>query len=361
MKKTLLPLIALLACAPCTMAQAENVDTTFVAKQNPFVDFKFLGDPAALVDGDRLYIYAGHDEAPVRQERYVMHEWCILSTSDMKTWTEHSYKLKATDFPWAKGEAWASQVCERNGKYYWYVTAEHKKKPGKAVGVAVADSPTGPFIPTQEALITNDMTTQWTDIPWDDIDPTVFIDDDGQGWLYWGNRQLYRIKLKANMVETEGKIEAVDIPAIQMPSNKTKSRTFYTEAPWLYKHNGWYYLTFSVEFPEKTAYAMSRNINGPWEYKGIINEIAGNSNTNHHAIVNFKGEWYFIYHNGGINDTGSSYHRSLCIDRLYYKDNGEIQRMQMTTEGLWDVRANAMKKLSKISMKNTMPRSLKRK
>jgi len=330
-----LALVILLTSGATTKAQNTDVDTTFTATQNPFVEYKFLGDPAALVDGDRLYIYAGHDEAPVGQERYVMKEWCILSTSDMNTWTEHTHKLKAKDFPWAKGDAWASQVISRNGKYYWYVTAEHKHHRGKAIGVAVADKPTGPFIPTKEALITNDMTTEWTDIPWDDIDPTVFIDDDGQAWMFWGNRQLYRIRLKENMVETEGKLEVVDIPAIRMPSNKTKSRTSYTEAPWLHKYNGWYYLTFSVEFPEKTAYAMSRSINGPWEYKGVINEIAGNSNTNHHSIVFFKGHWYFIYHNGGINTHGSSYHRSLCIDRLYYKENGEIQLIDMTTEGIW--------------------------
>ncbi len=328
-------LISLLVTCLCSVAQTTDVDTVFTATQNPFVQHKFLGDPAALVQGDRLYVYAGHDEAPLKKEYYVMNEWCILSTTDMKTWTEHSYKLKATDFPWAKHSAWASQVVHRNGKYYWYVTAEHKTIHGKAIGVAVSDSPTGPFVPAQKALITNDMTTRWTSISWDDIDPTVFIDDDGQAWMYWGNTQLYRIRLKDNMIETEGQLEPVDIPGIQMPSNSTKNRNFFTEAPWLHKHNGWYYLTFSIEFPEKTAYAMSRNINGPWQYKGILNEIAGNSNTNHHAIVNFKGKWYFIYHNGGINTGGSSYHRSLCIDRLYYKPNGELQRVQMTTEGLW--------------------------
>ena len=80
---------------------------------------------------------------------------------------------------------------------------------------------------------------------------------------------------------------------------------------------------------------MSKSINGPWEYKGILNEIAGNCNTNHHAIVKFKGDWYFIYHNGGINTAGSSFRRSVCIDRLYYKKNGELKRIQMTSEGIW--------------------------
>jgi hypothetical protein len=79
---------------------------------------------------------------------------------------------------------------------------------------------------------------------------------------------------------------------------------------------------------------MSKNINGPWEYKGILNEIAGNSNTNHQAIIEFKSNWYFVYHNGGINTQGGSFRRSVCIDRLYYNADGTIKRIQMTTEGV---------------------------
>lgn len=336
----------LIAVLPA-MAQETGVDTTFTATSNPFVKYKYLGDPAALVDGKTLYLYAGHDQCPDRQERYVLNEWCILSTTDMKTWKEHSYKLKAVDFPWAKGEAWASQTIKRGDKYYWYVTAEHKSIHGKGIGVAVADSPTGPFIPVEKPLVTNNMTTKYTGISWDDIDPTAIVDDDGQAYLIWGNTQLYYAKLKDNMVELDGDVMTMEIRGIRMPSNPKEwnkeaeadkaaaGSNFFTEAPWIHKHKGWYYLTFSIGFPEKTAYAMSRSINGPWEYKGILNEVAGNCNTNHHAIVNFKGDWYFIYHNGSINTAGSSYRRSVCIDRLKYKKNGELERIQMTSEGIW--------------------------
>lgn len=351
MKKILSAII--FATASATMAQSTGIDTTFTATSNPFVKYKYLGDPAALVDGNTLYLYAGHDQCPDRQERYVLNEWCILSTTDMKTWNEHSYKLKAVDFPWASGQAWASQTIKHNGKYYWYVTAEHKSIHGKALGVAVADSPTGPFIPVEKPLVTNNQTTRWTGISWDDIDPTVMVDDDGQAYIFWGNTQLYYAKLKPNMIEIDGEIMPIDIPGIHQPSlpaekqpalmkaNKQaekqahKDYDFFTEAPWIHKHKNWYYLTFSVGFPEKTAYAMSKSINGPWEYKGIINEIAGNCNTNHHSIVQFKGDWYFIYHNGGINTTGSSFRRSVCIEKLQYKKNGEIQKIQMTSEGIW--------------------------
>ena len=338
---------SLLIAALPTMAQETGVDTTFTATSNPFVKYKYLGDPAALVDGKTLYLYAGHDQCPERQERYVLNEWCILSTTDMKTWKEHSYKLKAVDFPWAKGEAWASQTIKRGDKYYWYVTAEHKSIHGKGIGVAVADSPTGPFIPVEKPLVTNNMTTKHTGISWDDIDPTAIVDDDGQAYLIWGNTQLYYAKLKDNMVELDSDVMTMEIRGIRMPSNPKEwnkeaeadkaaaGSNFFTEAPWIHKHKGWYYLTFSIGFPEKTAYAMSRSINGPWEYKGILNEVAGNCNTNHHAIVNFKDDWYFIYHNGSINTAGSSYRRSVCIDRLKYKKNGELERIQMTSEGIW--------------------------
>lgn len=136
--------IALTVSTAHISLQAATQDTTFVATQNPVVSYKYLGDPAAMVYDGTVYIYAGHDECPAPHQYYLMNEWCILSTQDMKTFTEHAYTLKATDFKWAKGEAWASQVIERNGKFYWYVTVEHATIPGKSIGVAVADSPTGP-------------------------------------------------------------------------------------------------------------------------------------------------------------------------------------------------------------------------
>ena len=345
MKRAIFSLVLSVLCLNL-MAQ-EGVDTTFVAHANPFVNYKYLADPGALVVGDKLYVYAGHDACPPDREHYLLNEWCILSTSDMKTWHEHSYKMQATDFPWARGEAWASQVIERDGKFYWYITAEHKSVRGKAVGVAVADSPEGPFVPQPEALVTNAMTTEYTGISWDDIDPTVYIDDDGQAYLAWGNTQLYYAKLKDNMVELDGEIMPISIKGVRMPSNPKEwndeveaspadgDSNFFTEAPWYHKRKGWYYLSFAIGFPEKTAYAMSRSINGPWEYKGVLNEVAGHSNTNHHAIVEFKGKWYFIYHNGALNTKGSSFRRSLCIDRIYYERNGEMRRVQMTSEGIW--------------------------
>ena len=119
-------------------------DTTFVATGNPIIQYKYTADPSAMVYDGKVYIYAGHDECEPPKEHYHINEWLVFSSPDMKTWTEHAVPLKASDFEWAKGEAWASQVIERDGKFYWYVTVEHQDR-GKSIGVAVSDSPTGPF------------------------------------------------------------------------------------------------------------------------------------------------------------------------------------------------------------------------
>lgn len=303
-------------------AQMPSPDTTFVANGNPIIRYKYSADPAAFVEDGMLYLYAGHDVCPPPHNYYHIDEWNVYVTDDMKTWKEYPVPLKANDFKWAKGEAWASQVIKRNGKYYWYVTVEHATKKGKSIGVAVSDSPVGPFVDARgSALITNDMTTQYTPIAWDDIDPTVFIDDDGQAYLIWGNTQCYYAKLKENMIELDSEIMTISLPR-------------FTEAPWIHKRGEWYYLSFASEFPEKICYAMSKSINGPWIYKSVLNELAGNCNTNHQAIVEFKGEWYFIYHNGGADVNGGSFRRSVCIDRLYYNEDGSMKRVVMTTEGV---------------------------
>ncbi|MBC6607637.1 family 43 glycosylhydrolase [Hymenobacter sp. BT188] len=288
---------------------------------NPIIKNKYTADPAALVYKDKVYIYAGHDEAPPKQERYVMNEWLCYSSSDMVNWTEHPVPLAAKDFAWAKGDSWASQVVERNGKFYWYVAVEHGTIKGKALGVAVADNPLGPFKDARgSALITNDMTTKAT-ISWDDIDPTVWIDEKGHAYLFWGNTACYYAKLKPNMTELDGPIQTIDLPK-------------FTEAPWIHKRGDWYYLSYASGFPEKIVYAMSKKIEGPWEYKGILNEIAGNSNTNHQSIIDFKGQSYFIYHNGALQTDGGSFRRSVCIDNLYYNKDGTMKRVVMTTEGV---------------------------
>jgi len=301
----------------------------YTVENNPLFSHKYTADPAALVYDNTFYIYTGQDTG--NGSNYNMPNWLVFSSKDLKNWEEYEVPLKTNDFKWAAGNfSWASQVIERNGKFYWFVSTEHGSIPGKAIGVAVSNSPTGPFIDAKgTALITNNMTTKWTGISWDDIDPTVWVDDDGQAYIFWGNSKCYYAKLKENMIELDSEIMNVSLPN-------------FTEAPWIHKRGDWYYLSYSAWWPEKTVYAMSQNINGPWEYKGILNELAGNSNTNHHAIVEYGDNWYFVYHNGGTRPNGGSYLRSVCMDYLYYNDDNSIKRIQMTTEGVKKVEAITM-------------------
>lgn len=329
MKNTFLILLLIALITSCNPKKTEDVSSAEKSENiqkevkinNPIIKDKFTADPAAIVYNDKVYLYAGHDEATNDFNFYKMNEWLVYSSSDMVTWEEHPVPLKVTDFAWASNDAWAAQVIERNNKFYWYVTVSHATIDGKAIGVAVSDSPTGPFKDALgKAIVTNDMTKK-TDISWDDIDPSVIIDDDGQAYLFWGNTVCYYAKLKENMIELDGPIMTVELPN-------------FTEAPWVHKKGDWYYLSYAYQFPEKIAYAMSKSINGPWEFKGILNELAGNSNTNHQAIIEFKGKDYFFYHTGGIQPNGGSFRRSVCIDQLYYNKDGTMKRVLMTSEGI---------------------------
>lgn len=176
---------------------------------NPIITDVFTADPAPLVYDGTVYLYVGQDEAKSERDGYRMNRWLVYSSTDMVNWTSYSSPLSPADFVWAQGDAWAGQVIQRNGKFYWYVPMTHKTIGGKSIGVAVSDSPTGPFKDARDsALITNDM-TKATGISWDDIDPTVFIDDDDQAWLFWGNHKCYYAKLKSNMIELDGPISVL--------------------------------------------------------------------------------------------------------------------------------------------------------
>jgi beta-xylosidase len=168
-------------------------------------------------------------------------------------------------------------------------------------------------------MITQDMVPDKL-LPMVNLDPTVFIDEDGQGQIFWGNSKCYYAKLKANLMELASPIETIPLPG-------------FTEGAHIHKRNGWYYLSYGFEFPEKVAYAMSQSIKGPWEFKGILNETADNCQTNRPCILDFKGKSYFFYHNAALSN-GGSHRRSVCIDNLYYNDDHTMQRIIMSSEGI---------------------------
>ncbi len=326
MKKRLLRLLpgalaGLVACGKDASPAYVSPVVAPIVYHNPVVLNKFTADPAAMVSNGTVYLYTGHDEAPAPQNQYVMNEWLCFSSTDMVNWTEHPVPLKVTDFAWARADAWASQVIERNGKFYWYVAIDHRTVPGKSIGVAVADNPIGPFKDARgTALVTNDM-TKAVNSYFDDIDPTVLIDDDGQAYMYWGNSACYFVKLKANMIELDGPITTIPLPQ-------------YTEAPWIHKRGAWYYLSYASSFPEQISYAMSRHATGPWVYKGVLNDLVVNCETNHQALIDFKGQWYFVYHNGAISPNGGSFRRSVNIDYLKYNADSTLQKVVMTPKGV---------------------------
>jgi len=300
--------LAALAFA-CATAQAAN----------PITGKIYTADPAALVDNGRVYLYVGHDDPPAGVEDYVMKEWRIFSSCDMRHWTEAPNPIPVGIFAWAKKDAWASDITKRNGKYYFYAPVEHATIPGKAIGVAVSDSPTGPFVDARgSALVTNDMTRE-TAISWDDIDPGVFQDEDGQAYLYWGNTVLKYAKLKANMTEFDGPIHTVGLDA-------------FTEAPYLHKHDGRYYLTYSRQFPEEMVYMTGPSATGPWSWGGTIMEKNTNVKTIHQAIVDFNGKSYVFYHNGKLPG-GGEFRRSVAVEELHYGPNGRILPVAQTAQG----------------------------
>ncbi len=316
--------LLILAGATQTICFGQSVNKThmdhYLVSGNPLFQHVFTTDPAAIVYHDTMFLYTGHDEAPPGVGKYIMHDWLCFSSPDLLHWKEYPVPLKASDFNWAKDDAWASQVVEHDGRFYWYVAVRHKTIPGCAIGVAVSDKPAGPFYDARgSALVTNDMTPS-AKMDIDDIDPTVLIDDDGQPYLFWGHGFCYYARLKKNMTELDGAIHTIELPG-------------FMEGGWISKRNGIYYLCYAYQFPEKIAYAMSRSIDGPWIFKGIICELAGNCQTSSPALLNFKGQSYFIYHNGGLAG-GGSYRRSVCIDYIFYNPDGTIRPVVMSSEGV---------------------------
>ena len=229
--RKLLVAVGILLLAGCAQQKTQEGFPVFQNMGNPLITDKFTADPAPMVYNDTLFLYVGHDEYYEGQDtasggkEFNITEWLCYSTTDMQTWTDYGSVLKPTDFSWAVGEAWASQVIEKNGKFYYYTTVQGGEPyVGKAIGVAVGDSPTGPFKDAiGKPLVCDTMTSNGARGWWNDIDPTVLIDGEGQAWMCWGNGTCFLARLKPNMTELDGEIQVVDLPK-------------YVEGPWLHKH-----------------------------------------------------------------------------------------------------------------------------
>ena len=219
---------------------------------NPFVQTNYTADPAPMVHNGRLYVYNGHDEDVTVNNFFTMNEWRVYSTTDVVNWTDHGSPLRYSNFTWAKGDAWAGHCIPRNGKFYYYVPMTQKSG-AMGIGVAVSNSPTGPFT---DALGRPLVTTGTGD-----IDPTAFIDDDGQAYLYWGNPNLWYVKLNPDMISYSGNPVQVSLTTAGFGTRKDTSRaTSYEEGPWFYKRGGRYYMVFAANgIPEQILFNPKSN------------------------------------------------------------------------------------------------------
>lgn len=313
--------LAVLAATPLAAEDAPG--------SNPIIRDRFTADPAPLVVGDTLWLYTSHDEA-ADGEMFNMKEWLVYSTTDMRQWTYHGPVMNIADFTWASHDAWAVQVIEKHGRYWMYAPVEHDAtKPGKAIGVAVADRPEGPFVDAKgEALITNDMTPKGTH-SWEDIDPTVFTDDDGTTWIAWGNRHCYIARLAPDMISIDGPITEITPP-------------HFEEGPWLHKREGLYYLTYAsldrtTHTDERVSYATAPHPLGPWTYRGELTGSAENSFTIHPGIAEFKGQWYIFLHNAALTigeRKGALGRRAVTVEHLTYDADGLMRPVTQTRAGV---------------------------
>lgn len=265
----------------------------------------FYADPSARVFGDKLYIYPSHDSVGATNWESMV-DWHVFSTDDMKTWTDHGVIFSLKDVTWAKKEAWAPDCIECNGKYYFYFPA------GGQIGVAVSDSPTGHF---KDALGHPLIRRGEAGIHYC-IDPCIFIDDDGQAYLYFGGgHKLGVVKLKKDMITRDGSIQVLNMPK-------------YYEGIWINKRDGIYYASYPTRPPGHNAnvmvYSMAKSPLGPFEYKGAI--LDNHSGNIHGSITRFKGRWYLFYHVAGP----STWERRVCVQPLSYNKDGTIKPMRMT-------------------------------
>jgi len=302
--------------------------STVTFAQNPVIQTNYTADPAPMVHNGTVYLYTTHDEDVTVRNFFTMNDWKCYSTTDMVNWTDHGTILSYKDFSWARGDAWAGQCIFRNGKYYFYVPV-NKKNGGNVIGVAVSDSPTGPF---------KDAIGKPLLEGYGYIDPTVFIDDDGQAYLYWGNPDLSYVKLNPDMVSYSGEVVKVEFTSTNfgVRTGDAKRKAQYEEGPWFYKRSGKYYMLYPAGgVPEHLAYSTSPGPLGPWTYGDTIMPIIGKGGafTNHPGYIDFKGRSFLFYHNGDLPG-GGGYKRSVCVAEFTYNKDGSIPRIQHTVEGV---------------------------
>lgn len=297
-----------------------------LSAQNPIVRNQYSADPTARVFGNRVYLYPSHDilatEGKGRVGWFCMEDYHVFSSSDLTDWTDHGVIVQQNNVPWVRQNSysmWAPDCIERNGKYYFYFPTSPKDTitygRGFTIGVAIADKPEGPYVPLETPIkgVRG-------------IDPNVFIDKDGQAYLYWSAGNIYAAKLKENMIEL-----ASDVVTLKdLPTKGLK------EGPYFLERNGIYYLTFPhVENKiERLEYSTSDNPLGPFKMTGVImDESPTGCWTVHHSIIQFKNQWYLFYHDRDYSPNFDKA-RAVRADSLFFNDDGTIKKVTPTLRGV---------------------------
>src|SRR5436190_21278451 len=313
--------------------------------QNPIIRNQFSADPSARVFGDRVYVYPSHDilatEGKGRVGWFCMEDYHVFSSANLSDWTDHGMIVTQNKVPWVKPDSysmWAPDCIERNGKYYFYFPSAPKDTVtygrGFAIGVAIADKPEGPYVPQPTPIINVH-----------GIDPNVFIDKDGQAYLYWSAGNIYAAKLKANMLELDSDVKTLG----ELPTQGLK------EGPYLFERNGIYYLTYPhvQNKIERLEYAISNNPLGPFKVTGVImDESPTGCWTNHHSLIQFKNQWYLFYHDRDYSPNFDKA-RSVRADSLFFNADGTIKKVIPTLRGVGSTDATKEIQLDRFSSKST--------
>jgi len=316
--------------------------------QNPVIRDQFAADPTARVFNNKVYVYPSHDIVPPagqRQDWFCMADYHVFSSENLTEWTDHGMIISQESVPWGNPEGysmWAPDCVYKNGKYYFYFPNAPRGGRGFGIGVATATTPEGPFKCEAEPIkgVSG-------------IDPCVLIDDDGQAYIYWSGMGIRGARLKANMLELDGELQEVQFPKREgmpeMPPMKVGGQVMeglpegFKEGPFAFKRGEWYYLSFpwvrgdtsDGKNPTETlAYAMSKSPLGPWDFKGIIMAEHDNSCwTNHHSLVEYRGQWYLFYHRNHFSPRDDK-RRSVCIEKVTFRPDGTIQEVLQTRRGV---------------------------
>ena len=293
--------------------------------QNPFITSQFTADPSARVFNGRVYVYPSHDipATPGRGRAgwFVMEDYHVFSSANLTDWTDHGVIVTQNKVPWVQPDSyamWAPDCVLRNGKYYFYFPATPRDTTGGRgfrIGVAVADQPTGPFVPQAQPI---------ADVR--GIDPNVFIDHDGQAYLYWSQGSIYGAKLKENMRELAEAPRTLGT----LPTQGLK------EGPYLFERKGTYYLTYPhvANKTERLEYATSNSPLGPFTVRGVImDESATGCWTNHQSIIEFNQQWYLFYHHNDLSPQFDK-NRSIRLDSLLFEPDGRIRKVTPTLRGV---------------------------